>query len=157
MALVPGGEDVIDAHGAIGATEGFDGGPGLVDSLSMLLVLGDDAGDRTSMARDDDGFAARDVIEDMGEVGCRLRGLDFARNADYPFQGRNARARRCLRRAAFHGARSNLPGNHFDRLSPARHEGVKIARYSSVLSRIAGVRRQPRRLDSRDAADLVIV
>ena len=51
---------------------------GLVDLGLPAIGLGHDARDRTAMARDTDGLASLDLIEDLGQAGLGIGSLDVA-------------------------------------------------------------------------------
>ena len=51
-----------------------------IDLLLPATRLRGNAGDGSAMARDDDGFATFDLVEQLGKVGLGLGGLNFACN-----------------------------------------------------------------------------
>jgi hypothetical protein len=52
----------------------------LIDLGLPALRFRHEAGDRPPMAGDDDSFTALDLVEELRQMGFRLRGLDFSHN-----------------------------------------------------------------------------
>jgi hypothetical protein len=58
-----------------------------VDLLLSAIRLGDDPCDSPAMPGDDDRLAAFDLVEQPGEVGFAVRGLNFARHTVFQLAG----------------------------------------------------------------------
>jgi hypothetical protein len=71
-------QNFLDGNPAGVLTKLFDISHRLIDFLLPLGRLGHDSSNRPAMARNDDGFATFDLVEQLGKVGLSLRGLNFA-------------------------------------------------------------------------------
>src|SRR5882672_4694744 len=83
-AFISQGQNFLDRNFAGSLAKLFDIGDRLIDFSLPLRRLGHDPRNRPAVARDDDGLASLDLVEQPGKMGFRRRGLNFASHLKIP-------------------------------------------------------------------------
>ena len=85
MAFMPHFKKFREAHLRHRRAQRFQPFDRLAAAVAAHGILGNQAGDGTSMPGKDDGLPALDVIEELGKVDFRFRSLNLAHGIDQLF------------------------------------------------------------------------